>query len=137
MKVLGIAIIVLAILVAAVPYFNNCEHDGKHLTLANGREVPMKCYWTAQAEAGLALPILALGAVMAGSRRRETTRALGALGAVLGLVVMLLPTYLIGVCTTMTGSCNLVMRPAMLFVGTLIVAVSLAALVVAQRSPSR
>lgn len=133
MRVIGIAIVVLGLLVAIVPAFYNCEHDGKSLTLADGRQVPMRCYWTARAELGLALPILGVGVALASTRRRDAVRSLGIIGALLGIVVMLLPTYLIGVCTSMTGSCNLVMRPAMLLVGTLLVATSLAAFAIAWR----
>ncbi len=138
MKAFGVTVIVLALLVAIVPHFFNCEHDGKSLTLNDGRQVPMKCYWTARAEMGLALPLLGTGFVMAANRRRDAIRTLGPLGTLLGIVVMLLPTYLIGVCTSMAGSCNLVMRPAMLLVGTLLVAVSLVALAIAwrQREPA-
>ncbi len=133
MKALGIAIIVLALLVAIVPTNYNCEHDGKSLTLADGRQVPMRCYWTARAELGLALPILGVGVVMATSRHRNAVRTLGMIGTLLGVVVALLPTYLIGVCTGMAGSCNLVMRPAMILVGTLLVAASLAAIALSWR----
>ena len=49
MKILGVLIMVLAVLIAVVPLFFNCLHDGKSLTLANGMKAPMKCFWTAMA----------------------------------------------------------------------------------------
>ncbi len=132
MKPFGIALVALAILGATVAQLNNCAQDDKALTLADGRQVPMKCYWTAQAELGVALPLAATGAVLALSRRRETIRGLAAMGVVLGALVILLPTSLIGVCSGMTASCNLIMKPAMMFAGTLTILASVGALASAQ-----
>lgn len=122
MKALAIAIIAMAVLIGAVAYLYNCEHDGKALTLANGRQVPMKCFWTAMAEIGAAGSLLVLGALQLRSRQRETDRALGIMGGALGAVVILLPTLLIGVCAHPEASCHLVMRPAMIFLGILVMA---------------
>ncbi len=133
MKVIGPLVLVLALAVAVIPALNNCAHDGKALTLNNGRQVPMKCLWSAQAELAMAGSLGVLGVVMATSRRKETQRSLAVLGVTLGAFVTLIPTALIGVCTDMTASCNLVMRPAMLFVGALLIAASLGALVVSER----
>ncbi len=132
-KIFGLSIIVMALAVATLPQFYNCAHDGKFLTLANGMQAPMKCLWTAQAELAVGLPLAALGAMMAFSRRKEVTRSLAVMGAILGAFVVLLPTGLIGVCTSMAGSCNLVMRPSMMLLGTLVVAASLGALATSLR----
>lgn len=125
MKTFGIVLVVLALLVAVVPALNNCLAEGKFITTAAGKQVPMRCFWTAQAELATGATLALVGGLLAFSRRRETQRALAAIGALVGVVVMLLPTVLIGVCTDMTASCNLITRPAMLFVGTLVVAVNI------------
>ena len=130
MKVLGILIMVLAVLIAVVPQFFNCEHDGKSITLANGRQIPMKCFWTAMAAIGVALPLFGVGALQIFSRQRETRRFLSTLGAILGVSVILLPTVLIGVCAHPDASCNLVMRPALIFMGVLVTGLSLAGLAI-------
>lgn len=134
MKVTAAVVVTLALLVGAIPYFFNCEHDGKKLTLSDGRQVPMKCSWTARAETAVAAPLLVVGSLLSVSRRRESRGGLGVLGAALGAFVMLLPTQLIGVCTHPDASCNLVMKPAMLFLGVLIVGASLWTLLAAQRT---
>jgi hypothetical protein len=120
------AIAILAILIGVLPMFFNCQHDGKTLLLANGREVPMKCYWTARAALAVAIPLLSVGLLMALSRHVETLRALGVLGAVLGIMVILLPTLLIGVCQHVEASCRLVMRPTLILSGILVIVASLA-----------
>jgi hypothetical protein len=118
MKVIGILIMALAVLIAVVPIFYNCQHDGKALTLANGMKVPMKCFWTAMAAIATAARVLdrALANV---SRQKDTRRALGTLGGVLGVMAIALPTVLIGVCMHPDASCNLVMKPALIFMGVL------------------
>ena len=133
MKIPAVLIVILAILVGTLPYFFNCQYDGKALTLENGRQVPMKCYWTAQASLAVAVPLLAVGLLIAFSRQKETLRALALVGAILGIVVILLPTRFIGVCQHPGASCNLVMKPALVFAGTLVIGVSLVSLVISHR----
>ncbi len=130
----GIALIVLSLAIAIIPQFTNCYADGKVLTLQNGSTVPMKCHWTAQAEIAVAVPLLAVGAMLTASRRRESTRNLSVVGIVLGAFVLALPTGLIGVCPTPTMTCHTVMSPSLLVLGSAVIVGSLASLVIAQRS---
>lgn len=125
MKILGFLIVGLAVLIGVVPIFFNCLHDGKAITLGDGRQIPMKCFWTAMAAIASAAPLLGVGGLMAWSRQRETRRSLGILGGILGLVVIGLPTFLIGVCAHPDASCNMVMKPALIFMGVLVIALSL------------
>jgi hypothetical protein len=117
MKIIGILVMALAVLIAVVPAFYNCQHDGKALTLANGTKVPMKCFWTAMAAIATAVPLFLIGLLQTVNRQRETRRALGALSGILGIMAIALPTALIGVCMHPDASCNLVMRPALIFMG--------------------
>ncbi len=133
MKIPAVLIVVLAILIGVVPHFNNCYFDGKTLALANGKVVPMKCYWSAQAEIAVAVPLLGVGVLMFLSRRRETLRALAALGALLGAFALLIPAALIGACSMGGASCNLVMKPAMALAGIVAIAASLGGLLLAER----
>jgi hypothetical protein len=132
-KVLAVSIVVLAIVIGIVPLFFNCQHDGKALVLANGREVPMKCYWTARASLLVAVPLLAVGLLLAFSRQRETQRALALLGAIAGILVILLPTWLIGVCQHAGASCSLVMRPVLILAGVLVIVLSLVSVAASAR----
>ncbi|MFB0535360.1 MAG: DUF4418 family protein [Anaerolineae bacterium] len=118
-------IIVLAILIGAIPQFTDCQSQGRALTLANGKQVSMKCHWTGQGELALAVPFVAVGALMGFSRRKESQRNLGLVGIVLGVLVILLPTALIGVCASPDMLCNSVMRPALILLGSVVTAISL------------
>lgn len=126
MKVAAVLLIILAVLIAIVPIFSDCLSAGRMLTLADGREIPMKCHWTGRAELGLGLPLLAVGLTMLFSRRKESLRNLGIVGITLGIVTILLPTVLIGVCGSPDMPCNSTMRPALVLMGILVAAISLA-----------
>ena len=129
MKVAAIAIAVLAVLIAVVPMFTDCLSAGRMLTLENGRQIPMKCHWTGRAELGLGLPLLGVGLLMAFTRRKESYRSLGLLGITLGVVAILLPTTLIGVCGMPDMPCHSSMQPALILMGVLVVGISLAVVV--------
>jgi len=118
-------ILTLGLLAAIVPQFTDCASDGKSITLANGKTIPMKCHWSARAEIAVGVPILGIGLGSAFSRRKETVRTLSMLGVLLGALVILVPTTLIGVCGTPGMTCNTTLRPAMIAVGSLVIAASL------------
>ena len=123
----------MALVVGAVPLFTDCQSQGKTMTLANGRTVPMKCHWTGRAEIAMAAPLLVVGGLMAYNRRRETLRALSILGIVSGVFIILLPTNLIGVCMGAEMLCNMAMRPTLVLTGALITSASLVALMILRR----
>jgi hypothetical protein len=130
-RLLGIVLMILAIGIAVIPQFNNCSYDGRSLILDNGKMVPMKCLWTARAELATGASLLVVGVMVTVSRAKESRRNLSVMGAVLGIVAILLPTYLIGVCQSKMD-CNIVMRPAMAALGSLSIAGSLISLVVSR-----
>lgn len=133
MKTIGTFLIFMALIVGAVPLFTDCQSQGKAMTLANGRTVPMKCHWTGRAEIAMAAPLLVVGGLMTSDRRRKTLRALSILGIVLGVFVILLPTNLIGVCMGAEMLCNMAMRPTLVLTGALIASASLVALMILRR----
>ena len=126
MKVAAISLIILAVLIAIIPIFSDCQAAGRMITLANGKEIPLKCHWTGRAELGLALPLLTVGLTMLFSRRRESFRNLGLVGISLGIVTILLPTVLIGVCGMPDMPCHSTMEPALILMGVLVAGISLA-----------
>jgi hypothetical protein len=129
MKLSSILIIILAILIAVLPLIFNCQHDGKILTLENGKQIPMKCYWTARASTAMGVILLVVGIAIGRSQQPETSRILNILGIVLGIIVILFPTWIIGVCTHPDASCSLVMKPALIFMGSLVILINLIGLV--------
>lgn len=130
-KLFGIALVVVALAVAIIPQFTDCQSQGRAITLANGTTIPMKCHWTAQGEIALAVPTLAVGAMMVASRRKESSRYLAVTGAVLGVLIILLPTKIIGVCST-AMLCNTVMKPSLVALGAVATTVGLLGLVLAR-----
>jgi hypothetical protein len=133
MKVLASIVILLAVAIAVVPIFTDCESAGRMLTLADGRQTSMKCHWTGRAELGLGLPLLAVGVMMMFSRRKESRWMLGIAGTSLGVVAILLPTNLIGVCMNPDMPCVSTMKPALILMGALVIGASLATVVLSWR----
>jgi hypothetical protein len=122
-KVLGAAIIVLALAIGIIPQFTTCASQGDHLTLQSGKTTEMKCLWTARAEIATGVPILMVGVSMIFTRKKEIHRYLGSFGLIMGVLAILLPTTLIGVCSS-TMLCNTVMKPTLLTLGSLVITAS-------------
>jgi quinol-cytochrome oxidoreductase complex cytochrome b subunit len=132
-RVFGILIVVLALVIAIVPQFTDCQSQGRMITLENGKTIPMKCHWTSQAALGMGIVLLAVGALLAFSRRKETRLALSVLGMLLGAIVILLPTWLIGVCANPDMLCKSIEQPTLILSGSLVIVISLAGLVFSLR----
>jgi len=128
MKVLAVSLVVLAVLISVIPQFTECQLHGYFMTLQNGLQVPMKCHWTARAELALGIPLLGVGTTMFFSRRKETSRLLGIVGAIIGVFVILLPGGLIGVCENPAMLCTTLMKPALILMGVLVTGASLGAI---------
>ncbi|MEJ2210903.1 MAG: DUF4418 family protein [Anaerolineae bacterium] len=133
MKVAASIVMLLAVAIAIVPVFTDCESAGRMLTLADGRQTSMKCHWTGRAELGLGLPLFAVGAMMMFSRRKEARRYLGIGGMTLGAIAILLPTNLIGVCMNPDMPCVSTMKPALVLMGALVIGISLVTVVLSWR----
>jgi hypothetical protein len=135
MKIIGAFLIVLALVSAIAPQFLDCQSQGRSLALANGKTVPMKCHWSAVAELALGFPLGAAGLMMITSKRKETFRVSSIIGAVLGGLVIAVPTVLIGVCASNMMLCLSTMQPLLILTGTLTVAASLVGLFIFGRGP--
>jgi len=129
MRIIAVLFIILALVIGIVPQFTDCYSQGKVIELPTGKTIPMKCHWSARAELALALPLLVTGVLMLVNRRKQTLRSLSIVALTLGIVTMLVPTYLIGVCTNPDMICAMLMRPTVLLAGALTVVVSIVALV--------
>lgn len=135
--ILGIVMLALALAIIIIPQYTNCEHQGKHITLASGKQIPMKCYWTAKGEIIVGVVLAVLGVMMALSRQKESLRYLAILGIVLGVFAILLPTeHLIGVCQS-NMDCRTIMKPTMITLGSVVVGISVLSLIFSQLSKEK
>ncbi len=117
MKAIAIVLLVLAVVLMVVPSFFTCASSGRSIQLPSGKNIPMKCLWTARAEIGLGILLLAVGVLLFISRKLETIRSLSILALILGILIILLPTVLIGVCGNPEMPCAAVMKPTLLLIG--------------------
>jgi uncharacterized membrane protein YeiB len=155
-KVLAVLIIIVALVIIIVPQFTNCEYgkDNAAASMKNststgttavvyaGMASPMaaaampyrmmKCYWSAHAEIVAGVPLLAIGVLLLFARRKETTRALGILTAILGVVTILIPTSIVGTCLNDQMVCNTEMKPTLLIAGGIAVALGIAVVVMGE-----
>lgn len=149
MKILAAVMMVLALIIGIVPQFTNCEYARSMTTSsttmagastsvtvagmsAKATVAPTsksKCLWTARAEIAVAVSLFAIGAFLFFSRRKESRRALSVLAILEGLLAILLPTVLIGLCTMSTMTCRTEMQPTLYAAGGVVIAVGLASLV--------
>ena len=153
MKVLAMLIVIAGLVIAIAPQYTNCEAQGGTMPTATtagagatlspvtmmasvqtsvaATIVPkMKCLWSARGALAVGVSLAVAGAFLFFARRKETRRALGVVGALLGLSAILLPTSLIGTCGSAGAVCNTTMRPIMLVAGGLAIAASVLILVV-------
>ena len=98
-----------------------------HAAYANGQLVlrvnaPKLIAW---AELALAAPLLVGGILTTTSKRRESLRNVSMMNGFLGILAILLPTALIGVCGNPDMICNSVMKPSMILTGSLVVGISI------------
>lgn len=83
------------------------------------KTMPMACHYTAQATLGLGLAVVALA--VAGLFVTDAVRAgLDIANAVLGVLVVLVPTVLIGVCKGAMMHCHMVTLPTLVVLGVLL-----------------
>lgn len=83
------------------------------------KTMPMACHYTAQATLGLGLAVVALA--VAGLFVTDAVRAgLDIANAVLGVLVVLVPIVLIGVCKGAMMHCHMVTLPTLVVLGVLL-----------------
>ena len=122
----AIILIVLGILLVVSPWTIApvCEVDGMYAKLANGKTLPMPCGWTARAEIGVGALTLLAGALLAFAQSAETKRMIGLFGVALGVIAILFPLYITGMCALQDHPCNLLTKPVLVILGIAVLAVS-------------
>lgn len=118
----GIVVAVLGLLTALVPVyiFPPCT---KVIETAAGGTMPMKCFWSGQAEIGIGLLILCGGILMIIFQSPLTRIGVSCMTALAGVLAFLVPALLIGGCAMPTMACRMTTFPALYVLSTLTVAV--------------
>lgn len=117
-KITGIVIALLGLLTALIPtvIFKVCAAmDGKF----------MKCHWTSQVEVALGITVLVLGLLIVLAKENAASSAYAVASAINGVLVILIPTAVIGVCGSADMPCNSGTKPALIIAGALIIVVAL------------
>jgi hypothetical protein len=118
----GIAVAVLGLLIALVPtcIFPTCTQV---IETVMGGTVPMKCFWSGQAEIGLGFLILCGGVLLIFFKSPHARIGVSCMTALAGLVSLLIPTLLIGGCEMDTMACQMTTFPAIIILSVLTVVV--------------
>ncbi len=127
MKIIAIVLMIAALALIIVPPLSNCASQGRAIQLPSGKNIPMKCLWTSRAEIGLGVLLLAVGALFFFSHELEARRFLSILALIVGILVVLFPTKLIGVCGNPEMVCRVFMKPTLLLIGIVTAVLGIAA----------
>jgi hypothetical protein len=116
---LGGVLLVLGILIAITGWyiFPVCEMEGKFVETKAGKLLPMPCGYTARAETGLGALVGLVGLGIIALPSYGSRRAFGVMTAGLGVVVMAVPTMLIGMCAAPDHICRVATQPALILLG--------------------
>lgn len=108
--VVGALLLVLGLLIAIGPQkvFPVCEFNP---------EKPMKCNWMGKAEIGVGAVIALIGVLQMVMDHAKVRMGLSMAAVPMGLLTLLLPTKLIGVCMNVHMRCVTLTRPALLMLG--------------------
>lgn len=126
-SILAGILILLGVLVVLTPWFifPVCEIKGVSDTgMADMNMNPgthMKCWYTAEAETGVGVLIILTGVALLALPGRVSRKTAGIAGGILGLIIILVPTVLVGVCTTPDAPCRIGTLPALILLGAVTV----------------
>jgi Domain of unknown function (DUF4418) len=120
-------LILLGVLVVLTPWFifPVCEIKGvsdtgmADMNMNSGTH--MKCWYTAEAETGVGALVILTGVALLALPGRVSRKTAGIIGGILGLIVILVPTVLVGICSTPDAPCRIGTLPALLLLGAVTV----------------
>ena len=122
-NIYGALLVLLGILIILTPWiiFPVCEMEGSYVVTAAGMKLPMTCGWAARAESGVGALIVAAGGLLIARSSAETRQAVGIFSMVTGALVVLFPTFLIGMCKVATHPCRMTTLPALEVLGVIVI----------------
>lgn len=121
---LGLLIAVTGLLIIITPNWLLPVCEGL-LELVNGKQVPMRCFWTARAEMVIGALVLIAGLLVAFANSPEARQRLNHQVAALGLFTILTPLIIIPTCMNPDMDCNVGTKPALILLGGLTLALGI------------
>jgi drug/metabolite transporter (DMT)-like permease len=119
----GALLVFLGIIIILTPWviFPVCEMHDLYMVLQSGVKMPMPCGWTARAETGIGALIVLAGALLIARKTPDIKKAVGVFSIATGVLVILFPTILIGMCKLADHPCRQLTLPALEILGTAVI----------------
>ena len=120
---IGALLVLLGIIIALTSWFifPVCEMHGLYVETKTGTKLPMPCGYTARAETGMGALIVITGALLIARGNRETRQVVGVFSIATGALVVLFPTFLIGMCKLADHPCRQLTLPVLEILGVAVV----------------
>jgi len=129
----GLLILLLgAATVAGTLVLDTCADAGHFATMASGMQAPMRCTWTERAVLGIGGLVMVIGLIMTAAH--QAARLISAVAVASGVLLLVVPMWLIPTCANPAMPCNLSLKPGVLLVGGLITLGGLAGAVRVRRA---
>jgi len=100
------------------------EGAGEQAAIAMTTDSVMKCHWTAQAELGIGILIALLGAFLIIFQSKQIRMGLSLALGLNGILALLIPTVLIGVCGGAHMPCRSLALPALTVLSSVVIVTS-------------
>jgi hypothetical protein len=120
---IGALLVLLGIIISLTPWviFPVCEMHGLFVETKTGMQLPMPCGYTGRAETGVGALIVVAGGLLIARKTPETKQAVGIFSIAAGVLVILFPTVLIGMCRLADHPCRQLTLPALEILGAAVI----------------
>lgn len=119
-----LAILGILLIIAPWTFAPVCEVQGLYVQTVTGKQLPMPCGYTARAEIGVGALVLVTAGMLLYGKSPEARRTIGTFGVALGILAMLFPTSITGMCALADHTCRTMTLPTLLLLGLGIIVVS-------------
>jgi hypothetical protein len=125
-KGIGGLLVLLGIVIALTGWyiFPVCEMHGLFTETKTGVKLPMPCGYTARAETGIGALIVVAGGLLLARNTSETRQAVGVFSLACGVLVVLFPTVIIGMCRLADHPCRQLTLPALEILGVTVIIIA-------------
>lgn len=120
---IGALLVLLGVIIALASWviFPVCEMHGLYVETKSGTKLPMPCGYTGRAETGIGGLIVVAGALLIARSTPDTRQAVGVFSIATGVLVVLFPTYLIGMCKLADHPCRILTLPGLEVLGVAVI----------------